>query len=33
MEGFVGEEEVFIDDAVVDWEPVELYENRGDVVR
>ena len=31
MEGFVGEEEVFIGDPGVNGEPVELDENRGDV--
>ena len=32
MEGFIGEEEVFVVNAGVNGEPVELDENRGDVV-
>lgn len=32
MESFVGEEKVFVVDAVLYREPVELDENRGDVV-
>ena len=33
VESFVCEEEVFVVDAVLYWEPVKLDENRGDVVR
>ena len=32
MESFIGEEEVFVVDAVLYREPVKLDENRGDVV-
>ena len=33
MEGFIGEEKVFVVDALLYREPVKLDENRGDVVR
>ena len=31
MEGFVGEEEDFVRDAGLDWEPVKVDEGGGDV--
>jgi len=32
MEGLVGEEEEFVSDAGLDWEPVEVDESGGDVL-
>ena len=33
VESFIGEEKIFVVDAVLYREPVKLDENRGDVVR
>ncbi len=32
MKGLVGEEEDFVHDMGLDWEPMEMDENRGDVL-
>lgn len=32
MEGFVGEEKEFVFNAVLDWEPMELFQDGCDVV-